>query len=99
MLSCDSTTGIDGSYKELEISVYPDPSTGLFNVSLGQAIPVTLKIYNLLGQVVHQQTSNELSFQVDMRSQPTGMYFMELNADHNGTIITYTFKYSLIVSR
>ena len=52
-----------------------------------------------LGQVVHQQTSNELTFQVDMRSQAAGMYFMELNADHNGTIVTYTLKYPLIVSR
>lgn len=101
MLSCDSatTSGINGSYKELEISVYPDPSTGLFNISLGQAIPVNLRIYNLLGQVVHQQESNELTFQVDMRSQPSGMYFMQLDADHDGTIVTYTFKYSLVISK
>jgi 3',5'-cyclic AMP phosphodiesterase CpdA len=101
MLSCDSgsTTGIDASYKELEISVYPEPSTGLFNVSLGQAIPVSLKVYNILGQLVYQQRSNELVLQVDMRQKSAGMYFMEINADHNGTVVTYTFKYPLIINK
>jgi 3',5'-cyclic AMP phosphodiesterase CpdA len=102
MLSCDSantTTGLPTTEKELEISVYPDPSTGLFNVSLGQAIPVDLKVYNTLGEIVHHQTSNDLIFQVDMQSHADGMYFMEITADHNGTPVTYTFKYSLIVSK
>lgn len=100
MLSCDSTasTGI-GSYKELEISVYPDPSTGLFNVSLGQTIPMTLKVFNLLGECVHQQSGNNLSYLVDLRAQPNGMYYMQITADHDGTMVTYTFKYSLVISR
>jgi 3',5'-cyclic AMP phosphodiesterase CpdA len=101
-LSCDSSTvstGIQGSYRELELSVYPDPSTGLFNVSLGQAIPVNIKIYNLLGEAVFQQSSTELVNQVDMRSQPAGMYYMQITADHDGTPVTYTFKYSLVISK
>jgi 3',5'-cyclic AMP phosphodiesterase CpdA len=103
-LSCDSTdtttttTGIR-SNRELEISVYPDPSTGLFNVSLGQAIPVNIKIYNLLGEAVFQQSSTELVNQVDMRSQPAGMYILQINANQDGTPVTYTFKYSLLSGR
>jgi 3',5'-cyclic AMP phosphodiesterase CpdA len=101
-LSCDSgtvSTGIQPSYNDPEISVYPDPSTGLFNVSLGQAVPVNIKIYNLLGEAVYQQSSTQLVNQVDMRSQPAGMYFMQMTADFNGTPVTYTFKYSLVISR
>jgi 3',5'-cyclic AMP phosphodiesterase CpdA len=101
-LSCDSatvSTGIQSSYNDPEISVYPDPSTGLFNISLGQAIPVNIKIYNLLGEAVYQQRSSELVNQVDMRSQPAGMYFMQMTADYNGSPVTYTFKYSLVISR
>jgi 3',5'-cyclic AMP phosphodiesterase CpdA len=101
-LSCDSatvSTGIQGSYNDPEISVYPDPSSGLFNVSLGQAIPVNIKIYNLLGEAVYQQSSSELVNQVDMRSQPAGMYFMQVTADYGGTPVTYTFKYSLVISK
>jgi UDP-2,3-diacylglucosamine pyrophosphatase LpxH len=101
MLSCDSATssGIKSTFPELEISVYPDPSTGLFNVSLGQALPINLKIYNVMGQVVHQQQTDGQTLQIDMRQQPAGMYYMQLDADHNGTVITYTFKYALIISR
>jgi hypothetical protein len=101
MLSCDtaSTTGLPNIEKELEISVYPDPSAGLFNVSLGQAIPVDMKVYNVLGEVVYRQSSDDLVHQVDLRSQPDGMYIMQIAADHDGTPVTYTFKYSLIVSR
>ena len=100
-LSCDSTvtTGVQGSYNDPEISVYPDPSSGLFNVSLGQAIPVDIRIYNLLGEAVYQQSSTELVNQVDMRSQPAGMYFMQVTADYGGTPVTYTFKYSLVISK
>ena len=102
MLACDSaasSTGIPTIEKELEISVYPDPSTGLFNVSLGQAIPVDMKVYNVLGEIVYQQNSSDLVHQVDLRSQPDGMYIMKVSADHDGTPVTYTFKYSLIISR
>jgi len=100
-LSCDSTTntGIKGAYNDLEISVYPDPSSGLFNVSLGQSIPVNIKVYNLLGETVYQQSSSELVNQVDMRSQPPGMYFMQITADHDGIQVTYTFKYSLVINK
>jgi hypothetical protein len=98
MLSC-TATGLSQVDDELQIAVYPDPSSGLFNVSLGQDIPVQLKIYNILGQCVHQQSGSAAAMQVDLRAQPDGMYFMQLVADQHGTPVTYSFKYSLVISR
>jgi 3',5'-cyclic AMP phosphodiesterase CpdA len=101
MQSCPAVTpnGIKDAENELEISVYPDPSNGLFNINLGQTVPVKLKVYNLLGECVYQRAEAEAStLQVDMRSQPEGMYFLQLTADQ-GRPVGYTFKYSLVISR
>jgi hypothetical protein len=101
MQGCPAVTpnGIKDAENELEISVYPDPSNGLFHVNLGQTVPVKLKIFNLMGECVYTQGEVQTSdLQVDLRSQPEGMYFLQLTASQGETNI-YNFKYSLVVSR
>lgn len=101
MLSCDSsaTTGMPDLPRELELSVYPEPSNGLFNVSLGQSMPVDIRVYNMLGETVYHQRSDDLVHQVDLRSQPDGMYLLQIISDHDGLPVVYTLKYPLIVSK
>ena len=99
MLASCSTTGVVPIEEELEISVYPDPSSGIFNVSLKQDIPIQLKIYNVLGQCIHQQSGSGTEMQVNLSNQPDGMYYLQLVADQHGTAVTYNFKYSLVISK
>ncbi|MBS1593501.1 MAG: metallophosphoesterase [Bacteroidetes bacterium] len=101
MLSCDSSasTGMPDIQRELELSVYPEPSNGLFNVSLGQSLPVDIRVYNMLGQLVYHERSEDLVHQVDLRAQPDGMYVLEITSDHDGTPVVYTLKYPLVVSK
>ena len=101
MVSCDSTatTGIpDAIDDELELKVFPDPSNGLFTVSIGQSQPMALRVYNLLGECVHQQTGDGQSMTVDMRSQASGMYFVQVTTERLGVPVVYTLKYSLVIS-
>jgi predicted MPP superfamily phosphohydrolase len=97
--SCPSTTSGIQEENELEISVYPDPSNGLFTVNLGRTLATKLKVFNILGACVYQQSSASSSIQVDMRSQPEGMYFLQIVADQDGTQVTYNFKYSVVISK
>ncbi len=97
-----TTTNLNDAENELNISIYPDPSNGLFTLSLGQPLQARLKIYNALGQCVYQQptttTASNSNIQIDLRNQPNGMYFLQLIPDE-GETITYNFKYSLVINK
>jgi PKD repeat protein len=65
------------------ISVYPNPNTGMFTVNsnLPAQEKVRMSITNLLGQeieVVHNGILGQNSFQVDMSSQPSGVYLLNI---------------------
>jgi hypothetical protein len=62
-----------------ELIVYPNPSTGLFNISFG-ASPVrqaTIKIYNLQGKLLHVQTFQNATLErFDIGTLPKGIYIV-----------------------
>jgi 3',5'-cyclic AMP phosphodiesterase CpdA len=102
MQGCDSTTstnGINDIDDDLELSVFPDPSNGLFHVSIGQPIPVTLRVFNLLGECVHQQVGDGNGMEVDMSAETNGMYFVQVSAMRQGIPVVYNMKYSLVISK
>lgn len=58
------------------LSVYPNPSAGLFNISLRQiAARVAYRVVNLKGVIVSSGTlsSNDV---IDLKDQPKGIYFL-----------------------
>jgi hypothetical protein len=65
------------------INVYPNPNTGIFTISanLQSQENVRISVTNLLGQeieVVHNGILGQNSFQVDMSSQPGGVYLLNI---------------------
>jgi hypothetical protein len=64
--------------------VYPNPfnSIATFRFQLPERERLTLNIYNLKGQLIHQQTdvftAGEQSWQVDFSGQASGIYFYRL---------------------
>ncbi|MBA3665013.1 MAG: T9SS type A sorting domain-containing protein [Bacteroidetes bacterium] len=65
--------------------VFPNPSGSVFNVSYTGSLPeITIHIKNQLGQVVLSKkysVQSELKESFDLRSQPKGIYFIELVSD------------------
>jgi uncharacterized repeat protein (TIGR01451 family) len=65
-----------------ELLVFPNPGTGLFNVSLKNGANLnhqsTLEIYNLSGQRILQQQMNENQTVLDLSTQPAGIYMLRL---------------------
>lgn len=92
-------SGVVDVETELEISVYPDPSNGIFTVNLGQTLSARLYVFNIMGACVHQQSGTASAMQVDLQSQPDGIYFLQLVAEKDGIPATYNFKYSLVRNR
>ena len=60
------------------ISVYPNPSNGTFNVQMSKFENVQMKIYTVYGECIYQHISTSAHQQIDLSSQPGGMYFVEV---------------------
>jgi ligand-binding sensor domain-containing protein len=56
---------------ELEVNVYPNPSTGIVNIQIAKQGTFTLKVYNSNGQEVYQNSKATGSMELDL---PKGIY-------------------------
>lgn len=86
----DTTTGISRITGDKEnFNIYPDPNGGIFTL---QASVVSrqssVEVYNMLGEKVysHYQISPASNYQIDLSSQPAGMYFY-LIKDRDGNLL------------
>jgi len=74
-----TATGINNNeYSKNLFSIYPNPSTGKFNIEFSNQHQITsVEIYNLLGEsVFQQQNTNE----IDLSSAAKGIYFVKVYA-------------------
>lgn len=81
------TTGISKSNIEKNITLMPNPSTGLVNVlmNFGHSENVTVSVSNVIGQEIVSNKYDVISSFVaplDLSSQPNGIYFVTVS---NGT--------------
>jgi bacillolysin len=71
---------------ELEnISVYPNPSTGVFNISLGNVKPSSIEVYDIMGKIIVTKsnvitTNNQTT--LDLSSAAQGIYFIKIIEDN-----------------
>ena len=65
------------------LNIYPNPSSGIFKVETGAVKNGTLKVINLLGKEVLQQTLNN---EIDLSEAPKGIYFVRFMAN-DGSVI------------
>jgi hypothetical protein len=76
--------GIDGD-EQITILMYPNPSTGVFNVS-GLDLGTKYKVLSESGQVVAEGKTNALEATIDLSKMSSGKYF--LTTQVNGENIT-----------
>jgi hypothetical protein len=60
------------------ITLYPNPSTGIFNIQ-GLNAETEISVQNPLGQVVLIKKDFSGSSEIDLSSQPSGVYFIKVN--------------------
>jgi len=75
-------SGIDpGKDYDNNISIYPNPGTGIFTIKTGVLLNenATITVTNILGQSIGKfpiYKTGESSFQIDLSDQPPGNYFL-----------------------
>lgn len=74
-----TTSGINDIDLSNIISMYPNPNTGKFAVSVSSGSINTIDIYNLLGEKIYTKNIKyETSTEIDLSNSPKGMYFVKV---------------------
>ena len=81
-----NTTGISSNPS---VSVYPNPNNGTFAIALTNisGSPV-LKIYNVLGQIVNTYSLKNDNTEINLSSQPNGIYIYRVFSETGSAIST-----------
>ncbi|MGQ2983017.1 T9SS type A sorting domain-containing protein [Flavobacterium sp.] len=69
-----------GSFTLSNIKAYPNPVSGILNISGGESI-TSVEVHNMLGQIVVAKTINSNEGQIDMGAFPDGSYFVKISTD------------------
>ena len=93
-LGATSTTSVVLGLEEFigsNISISPNPSNNLFNIDWGSQLNgnVKIQVYNINGQVVSEELTNDSRYSLYSEQFPNGIYFVKLT-DNSGK--SYTEK-------
>ena len=72
------------------LKVYPNPSKGIFNLKLDNALDIEFEVYNLLGQTIRKGSSTNSEHQIDLSQQAEGVYLLKVT--DKATSKTKNFK-------
>jgi len=83
------------TFLESSISIYPNPNTGVFNISFSN-IPeelITVEVRNMMGAIVFNKVLNgESSCHVDISNYPIGLYCVYTKNDHKQLLLEKIIK-------
>jgi hypothetical protein len=71
------------------IVVYPNPSKGIFNISLGNIQPTAIDVYDLTGKVILSKSAiqySNIETSIDLSNAATGIYFVKITAENQSTV-------------
>ena len=84
-----TTVGINETSINLEMKVYPNPTTNYLTLKVEKTEGLTFQLYDLQGKVITNKKVNSATTTVAMENLPTATYF--LNVVKNNQIVK-TFK-------
>ncbi|MES2702454.1 MAG: peptidylprolyl isomerase [Bacteroidota bacterium] len=70
---------VAGTGQGIAAAIYPNPSQGVFTLSI-PSTPTTIDIINMCGQSVYHAIANGAAV-IDLRAQPAGLYFVRATND------------------
>lgn len=92
LVTVKNTLGIN-EFNAYNISVYPNPTTGRFNLALftNEQSVVNIRIFNLLGTMVYAEENvsvfNKLTKTLDLSTLPKGIYHLKVEGTKGTSII------------
>lgn len=90
VITIDECTGIGESGKSIpEISLFPNPNSGVFDLIFNGKGNMVLHVYNMQGQMIFTQQMAEVQEgqrkSIDMTAYPKGIYFISLTSGEENT--------------
>jgi hypothetical protein len=80
---CDETTATKPKITDnLNVTIYPNPSTGLFNLNTSVK-NIQYKIYNTIGVEIKSDEIENYITEIDLSSEPNGVYILQLISGNN----------------
>ena len=64
------------------VSVYPNPSEGVLNISLENAVNAKIELISLSGQMVYRQMTNTNLTTINLDSSLNGVYFVKVSTEN-----------------
>jgi hypothetical protein len=74
------------SFKANQVAVFPNPSTGIFNISLGNLTANKIEVYDISGKIILQKNNLEVSnnqTNIDLSNALNGVYFVKISTENN----------------
>lgn len=84
-----TTLGINETTINLELSVYPNPTTDYLTLKVEKTEGLSYQMYDLQGKIIAIKTVKSTSTNISLEGQPTAIYF--LNVAKNNQLVK-TFK-------
>jgi hypothetical protein len=88
-LEISTTVGIKETSINLELSVYPNPTTNYLTLKVEKTEGLTFQLHDLQGKVIENKAVSSTSTNISLEGQPTATYF--LNVVKNNQLVK-TFK-------
>jgi Pregnancy-associated plasma protein-A/Secretion system C-terminal sorting domain len=91
-VSTASTLKINDYFINNKVSLYPNPTSDIINIKLavGNDLPDSYKIYNILGQLVTvREISNQSQLKIDITALSKGVYFVKVIKESASTSIPF----------
>ena len=68
------------------LSIYPNPSAGVFNLKLKNVSNISFDLYDITGKTIMSKVPvNRNEFTLDLNQYQKGMYFMKIKSDYGTT--------------
>ncbi len=84
-----TTVGVNETTINLELSVYPNPTTDYLTLKVEKTEGLSYQLYDLQGKVIASKTVNGTSTNISLEEQPTATYFLSVVKNNQ---IVKTFK-------
>ena len=67
-------------HSSLNVTIYPNPSHGIFQLSIAESAFIQAEVYNTLGQLISENLNqiNATDFMIDLSGESDGVYYLQL---------------------
>lgn len=74
----DDETILSSDFRQ-SATIYPNPSTGIFNLKVENVDKIEFQVYNITGKLVMESSMNENARTINLSGLNSGIYFLHLN--------------------